>query len=148
MTGSERLERARGRRQALRTAMMGLEAASAAPVAREGWLEDVGSALANLAGVFEDHVGMVEGEEGLLEEIEETAPQLQSEMDQMRIDHRAIHALLDNIKTSVKDAPTTPHGPGVIRHHVRSLLTSLAEHRQRGADLVYDAYNVDISVGD
>lgn len=148
MTKTERLEGARGRRQALRSAMMGLEAASAAPVGKEGWLDDVGRALENLAEVFEDHVEMVEGEEGLLDEIEEVAPQLESGMDQMRSDHRQIHTLLDNIKIAVKDAPTTPDGSGVIRHQVRTLLTSLAEHRQNGADLVYDAYNVDISVGD
>lgn len=127
---------------------MELEHASAGPLAREGWLEGIGESLENLAEVFEDHVETVEGEDGLLDEIEDTAPHLESEMDQMRTDHRQIHTLLDNIKTSVKDAPTTPDGAGLIRHQVRTLLTSLAEHRQRGADLVYDAYNVDISVGD
>jgi chromosome segregation ATPase len=145
---SERVERARGRRQALRSAMMALEAASAAPVAKNGWLEDLAEALARLTTTFDEHVEMVEGENGLLEEIKEIAPQLKSEMDQMHTEHREIHTLLDSIKTSVKDASATPDASGATRHQVRNLLSSLAEHRQRGADLVYDAYNVDISVGD
>lgn len=148
MTDSQRVERARGRRQALRKAMMGLEAASATPVAKDGWLDALSDALGHLTEAFDDHVEMVEGEGGLLEEIRETAPQLQTAMDQMHTDHREIHTLLDSMKTSLKDAPTTPDGAGEIRRQARSLLASLAEHRQRGADLVYDAYHVDISVGD
>ena len=143
-----RVQRARGRRQALRSAMMGLEAASAAPVAKDGWFEHLAEALDHLTITFNEHVEMVEGENGLLDEIKEIAPQLQSEMDQMHTEHREIHTRLDSIKTSVKDASATPDASGEIRHQVRNLLSSLAGHRQRGADLVYDAYNVDISVGD
>ena len=145
---SERVERARGRRQALRSAMMALEATSAAPIAKDGWLEDLEKALDHLTTAFDEHVEMVEGDNGLLEEIKELAPQLQSEMDQMHTEHREIHTLLDSLKTTVKDISATPDASGAIRHRVRNLLSSLAEHRQRGADLVYDAYNVDISVGD
>lgn len=148
MTNSDRVERARGKRQALRGAMMDLEAAASAPAAADSWLERVGRSLEHLAEVFEEHVDVVEGSEGLLEEITETAPRLDSATDQMRSDHRQIHTLLDNIKTSVKDAPTTPDGAAAIRHHIRTLVSSLAEHRQRGADLVYDAYNIDITAGD
>lgn len=128
--------------------MLALEAASAAPVGKEGWLDRVAQALDDLVGVFEKHVEMVEGEQGLLEEILEVAPQLQAEMEQMRGDHKALHALIDGTRTSVKDAEITPDGLAMVRREIRALVTSLAEHRQRGADLVYDAYNVDISVGD
>lgn len=128
--------------------MTELEAAASSPVAMEGWLDQLSRSLEGLAKVFEDHVQMVEGDDGLLEEITELAPQLESGMEQMRTDHREIHTFLDNLKTAVKDAATTPDGAGMIRGEVRALVSSLAEHRQRGADLVYDAYNVDISAGD
>lgn len=148
MATSDRVEQARGRRQALRTAMLALEAASAGPVGKEGWLEHVAEALDDLDGAFEKHVEMVEGDGGLLEEITDIAPQLQAGMEQMRNDHKELHALIDATRTSMKDAEITPDGLAKVRNDVRALVTSLAEHRQRGADLVYDAYNVDISAGD
>lgn len=148
MTDNERVEKARERRQALRAGMMQLEATSAAPAARKGWLGELDTALSELVKVFDDHVEMVEGEGGLLDEIEDIAPHLEAGMDQMRTDHREIHTLLDSIRTSIKDSEATPDAAGVIRQQIRSLLSGLAEHRQRGADLVYDAYNVDISAGD
>ncbi len=148
MATSDRVEQARGRRQALRTAMLALEAASAGPVSKEGWLEHVAQALDDLDGALEKHVEMVEGDGGLLEEITDIAPQLQAGMEQMRNDHKELHALIDATRTSMKDAEITPDGLARVRNEIRALVTSLAEHRQRGADLVYDAYNVDISAGD
>ena len=48
------------------------------------------------------------------------------------------------------------HGPaqrGVaqiqdVREHALGLLQAIARHRQRGADLIYEAYSVDIEAGD
>jgi hypothetical protein len=145
---TDRVEQARAKRQALRATMLALEAASAAPIGKDGWLDRVAEALDDLAGDFEKHVKTVEGERGLLEEIMDTAPQLKAGMQQMRNDHKELHALIDGTRTSVKDAEITPDGLAMVRREIRGLVTGLAEHRQRGADLVYDAYNVDIGAGD
>jgi hypothetical protein len=46
------------------------------------------------------------------------------------------------------EAASGGNGLGAVRHEVRSLLSILGEHRERGAELVYDAYNVDITAAD
>lgn len=149
MRGStNRVESARERRQALKGAMEQLQVAATTPAAMAGWLDRVSEALDGVADALDRHVGMVEGEDGLLAEITEMAPHLQPAIGQIRADHNELHAQVDSTKLVVKQAPAAADGQEAVRREIRSLLFSLGEHRERGADLVYDAYNVDITAAD
>jgi paraquat-inducible protein B len=145
---TNRVASARERRRALKDAMAELGAAASTPAGMSGWLDDVTKALDSLSDALDRHVEMVEGDDGLLAEIREMAPHLQSEIDQMRADHNVLHAKVDSTRLVVKQAVSGIEGPGAVRREIRSLLTSLGEHREGGADLVYDAYHVDITAAD
>ncbi|MBW3667111.1 MAG: hemerythrin domain-containing protein [Actinobacteria bacterium] len=128
--------------------MRELDAAASTPTGVGGWLEQVSKTLDDLSEALDRHVDMVEGEDGLLAEIADISPHLQSVIDQMRADHKDLQGRVDSMKLAIKQARSGPDGPAEIRREIRELLSSLAQHRERGADLVYDAYNVDISAAD
>lgn len=139
-----RVEKARVRRHLLGDAMRGLEIALAGPSESEGWLGRVTSALADLRRALAEHVEVTEGPHGLLEEIRDKAPRLSNEIALIEVEHEELLDLLNRAEASLEQ--TTD--PKAIRNRAMSLLPRLSLHRQRGADLVYDAYNVDIAAGD
>ena len=59
-------------------------------------------------------------------------------------EHEELVDLLDRAEASLEQSTD----PKSIRNRAMALLPRLSMHRQRGADLVYDAYNVDIAAGD
>ncbi len=143
------LARAVKRRGRLCSMMTGLEKAVAGPSSREGWLADVDVALAELRKALEEHIEVVEGTNGLFEEIMATAPRLASEMEGLRDEHRQVMTSLTRtteVLLFTKGDPTK--GPERLRRSATSLLGRLTRHRQRGSDLVFDAYNVDIAAAD
>lgn len=145
---TSRVESARDRRRALREVMSELEATTSTPAGVPGWLKRVSESLDDLSNALGRHVEMVEADDGLLAEIKDMAPNLQPAIDQMRADHKDLQGRVDSTKLAIKEASSGPDGPAEVRRQIRELLSSLADHRERGADLVYDAYNVDITAMD
>jgi hypothetical protein len=141
-----RRQRARVRRNELHGAMERLEATVAKPAAPDGWADAVEASLLELEDALRAHIREVEAPDGLLAEIVDVAPRLVAEVETIKKEHvdlvrswsRARQSLRDDSVGSVTE----------VRRRVISLLGRLAIHRQRGSDLVYEAYNVDIGAAD
>ena len=143
------LKRAQKRRAFLWNAMTGLENAAAGPSSSGEWLTGVDDSLARLSEALEEHIEVVEGTNGLFDEIMATSPRLAPEMESLRDEHRQLVTSLTRAIDVVRSASTDSNkGPKPVRRAVTSLLGRLTRHRQRGSDLVFDAYNVDIAAAD
>jgi hypothetical protein len=86
-------------------------------------------------------VVVTEGPDGLYSELLDHAPRLCRGVNILVREHAAIVAAVDALHARVGD-------PAIAAEQVRSwasdLLRELSRHRQRGADLVYEAYATDI----
>ena len=141
---STRVATARKRRHLLGDALHGLERAVAGPSGAEGWFEGVSSTLAKLREALDEHIEATEGPGGLLDDIQDVAPRLSNEIKLIKAEHEELVDLLGKAQMSLEQA----NDPKAIRNRAMSILPRLFLHRQRGADLVYEAYNVDIAAGD
>jgi hypothetical protein len=139
------LEELRRRRGELRDSMGALEQALAAPPARglRSWAGRVEAALVELSGDLREHVAITEGPEGMYAELLAQAPRLSGEMDRLTKEHLLIGEALENLLGQVTGPDVEEH-PDRVRDLGTQLLATLSRHRQRGADLVYEAYEVDI----
>jgi hypothetical protein len=139
------LESLRLRRAELRESMSALEKALAAPAAdRSGsWVERVNVALVELSADFREHIDITEGPDGLYPGLLTTAPRLSNSVASLTREHEQIKGLADGLLTRLGE-PTDASDVDGIRELATTLLAKLSRHRQRGADLVYEAYQTDI----
>ncbi len=135
------LQKAKGQRLSLRRALDEFREALAGPP-EEGGPERFVPLLEHLRVVFAVHVEVTESPGGLYEEILEIAPRLANKIARFRREHTAIVAALQSALDDLGD------GRAVLAADLRTRLAQLhevlARHRERGADLVYEAYHVDI----
>lgn len=139
MDPTEAVSGAGKRRRELGAAMAELELAVAAPMADPRWRGHVGEALEEVADAFRVHCEEVERPDGMFEEVLTEAPRLDRSVDWFRADHERLYAGIDEMTGAVAAAE-----PQAVREGLTNLLADLVRHRQRGADLVYEAYSVDI----
>ena len=135
----------RRRRAELLGSMSALEQALAAPAPgrQEQWAERVHVALVELSADFGVHIAITEGPEGLYRELLATAPRLSGAVARLTREHALIRALLDNLQAQVSEPGFKP-GVDVVRDRGTVLLGRLVRHRQRGSDLIYEAYTAEI----
>lgn len=138
------LEEVRRHRAELRESIGALEDALAAPATadRVRWAQRVQAALVEVSGDFRTHVDVTEGPKGLYRELLRTSPRLAGAVDGLTRDHVLIGGQIDTLLARVAD-------PGVadvdgVRGSGTALLGRLVRHRQRGSDLVFEAYEFDI----
>lgn len=138
------LEGIRRQRAELRESMSALELALAGPAPSDQvrWAERVHVALVELSADFREHVAVTEGPDGLYADILAAAPRLSEAVARLTREHAQIARLIDDVLTRVA-AP----GAGrvdTVRRLGTALLGLLVSHRQRGSDLVYEAYEFDV----
>ncbi len=147
MGDNEALSAAGRHRAVLLDAAAGLEFAIASPVGRGvAWRELVDGELHRLRGALADHTKAVESDDGLLADIVHQAPRLSNLVKLMRKDHLEMDARIGEIIHMVGAVPVDEpeEASDEIRNATLELLGKLSRHRQKGADLVYRAFNVDI----
>ncbi len=143
MTAGDPLSGVVRQRSQLGQAMIQVEVAAAAPAAKESWMIDLQHSLRQLEIAFNNHIVEVQSPLGLLDRIVDQAPRLQRAVERTRDEH-------DTIAESITAALATMEGENAtdrrdeIRDTVMGVLLALARHRQKGADLIYEAYDVDI----
>lgn len=139
------LEELRRRRAELRESMSALEEALAAPAAsdRVHWAQRVHVAAVELAGDLRDHVDITEGPDGLYREVLTTSPRLSEAVSTLTREHVLIGGQLDSFLVRVV-APDVMGDVDRVRDLGTALLGRLVRHRQRGSDLVFEAYDFDI----
>ncbi len=139
----------RVRRDELYDATLALERAVASPARGRAttWAAAVRVRLSGLDRALRAHVDGTEQEGGLFDEILEREPRLAHGIDRLRAEHRDQVAAVDDAAarlTGINDET----GVDEVRARLHDLIHGLLVHRSRGAELVYDAYNVDLSAGD
>jgi hypothetical protein len=140
---SDALAAAAERRNELKDSVSSLERAIAAPSAMPSWRDYVRGELENLQRALVRHVVEVEGEDGLFAELMETAPRLAHKIEQVQNEHPMLARMVEG---SIGVLDETDNSE-TIRDSILETLFAVVRHRQRGADLVFEGYNVDIGGG-
>lgn len=141
---SESLLAARIARERLYGALMRVNNAVGAPVGNGlKWRHRVLRELRRLRAALRYHVVETEAPEGLLAEIVEQAPRLAREVERLRAEHETLAEGCDQMLLRAEGDDS----PALIRKQTMALLGRFAAHRHRGADLVYEAFDVDLGGG-
>jgi hypothetical protein len=143
------LDAVRIRRDALYDAVLGLDHALGRPALGriDGWVTRVDGRLAELRAALEAHVGVTEGDGGLFDQILDQHPRLAHAIGRLRREHSELRQALEVADRTIGSVEETA---GVERARVllSDLVQQVLRHRHRGAELVYEAYNVDFGTGD
>ena len=143
-SGQAPLEALRRQRAELRESMSALELALAgpAPSGQVRWAERVHVALVELSADFREHIDLTEGHDGLYVDILATAPRLSGAVARLTGEHVEITDRVDDLlaRTSTRAGQEADQ----VRDLGTTLLGLLVSHRQRGSDLVYEAYEFDV----
>ena len=141
------LEALRRRRAELRESLGTLEDALAAPRARAVvWGERVHTALLQVADDFAEHITVTEGPGGLHEQILSGDLRLANAVGVLAEEHVQLAADIADL-VHASDAPVGDADVEPLREQAMKLLGVLIRHRQRGADLIYEAFETDIGGG-
>lgn len=145
-------DRSRAHRRGVRQACVDLEEALARPAGSGGpegsaWGAETAARVDQLQAAFRYHVEQSEGPNGLLPEIMEIAPRLANAVHHLEAEHAGLLERIERVRVLAERAGTG--GPvGEVREAALALLSDLAGHRHRGAELIYEAYSVDVEGGD
>lgn len=140
---SEALRDAARKRLELKDAVSRVEAAAASAAAEPGWRDQLISRLEELSGALDRHVAEVEAADGLLAELACLAPRLMSRINETRDEHPVLCRQTTEAIEAIAAGLAVPEARGTVLE----LLLAVARHRQRGADLVYEGYEVDLGGG-
>jgi ribosomal protein L19 len=145
---SQALDEARQRRKTLHDAIVHLEKSISSPAAGRipDWTASVLKEMTEVRDAFGQHVMVTEKPDGLYDEILERAPRLETNVRRLREEHPEIVQRIDDTITRLEQVEigedTWPLEEA--RDDLQRFMGSVIRHRQRGADLVWEAYNVDI----
>src|SRR5580765_8410307 len=140
------LGEARKRRHTLHDAIVQLEMAISSPAAGRApdWTTQVTKAVVGVRDAFEQHVIVTEKPNGLYEEIMERAPRLAGTVKRLQDEHptitESVAALVERLESGEVESDAWP--PDNARNDLQRLIGAVVRHRQKGADLVWEAYNV------
>ncbi|MCU0483535.1 MAG: hypothetical protein MUC54_04580 [Chloroflexi bacterium] len=138
------LEAAARRRREVREALLGVEEAISSPaVEPDRWQARVRVALAELDEAFELHVLETERRGGLYEEMEQLASHLAGKAHRLRDEHAVIRTSIAAEQARLEVA-LSAEAIEQVRDDLQRLLGRIVRHRQHGADLVWEAYAIDI----
>ena len=134
-------------RAALLDAAAGLEFAISSPSGQGiAWSEHVDGELQRLRSALVDHANAVESDDGLFADIVRQAPRLSNRVKLMKREHEQMDARITELIQMVGSVSPDEFEEATekIREATLELLGTLSRHRQKGADLVYRAFAVDI----
>ena len=142
------LSEAKARRATLHDALVHLEMAISSPAAGRiaAWTALVVKELTSVRDAFEQHVIVTEKPGGLYEEIITRAPRLDGTVRRLKDEHPDIS---EKIGVHLKRFEAVQVGGDAwplddARDDLQRFIGTVIRHRQKGADLVWEAYNVDI----
>jgi hypothetical protein len=151
-TVPDAIEGVRVRRAGLCAGMTALEHALAAPAPHrvDEWRHGVRESLASLHDVWTRHIVETEAPGAFLDELVEEAPRLATPAARLRREHNEILGVINRAEKVLDQVLLeADHDVFVdgLRADLTEMLCALAHHRQRGADLIFAAYDVDIGGG-
>ena len=139
------LELLRRRRAELGESMAALNQAleQPAPGRVPAWGERVKAALVELSADLRVHEELTEAPGGLFTDVLAKAPRLEGAVRRLTREHEELVPGVEDLIVRA-DRATDLKAVKALRQACGELLHRLARHRQAGADLVYEAYVVDI----
>ena len=138
------MQRVRAHRAELRDSVAAVDEALASPIARGGaWRERVRAAVAELSHDFRDHIDLTEGPGGVYDGARRSAPRLSAAVDRLVNEHVRFAEAIDGYLAVLEHGGTIADLPA-FREELTTLMGQLVRHRQKGADLVYEAFEVDL----
>jgi hypothetical protein len=145
MSSDPGLAAVRQRRLSLRASMNGLEQALAAPAVGRMplWNDGVRTAVTALQECMRGHIEATEGPDGFHSDIVSAAPRLAHAVEVSAREHAAIMKQVADL-IAASDRANDVADAELIRESGTRLLGLLSRHRQRGADLIYAAYQSDL----
>ena len=146
ITGRAAIEVARRKRKALHEAMVEFEAALTSPWVAPSWVEDLARHLRALELALDDHIREVESDQGIIAQILQDTPRLASHVEDLFADHRRLTVAFGEVLELTRSFGLDRDVDAVraLREASLELIQELSRHRQRGSDLVYEAYGLDI----
>lgn len=143
------LDAVRVRRDALYESVMLLEQALAAPTTGRpaDWCAALHPRVADVRTVLEAHVAETEDDGGFFDDVRDQAPHLLHAVEKLQAEHAPLLAAAAELEREV-DAARDEGEVEAARTAGLDLIHRVLEHRHRGAELVYDAYSVDVSAAD
>lgn len=138
--------RVRVRRDRFRQTTRQLEDLSSPPMGDiDRWRSELHQGLVSLEDVLADHISETEVDGGFLDELVETSSgRLQTPVARLRAEHTELQAHLKKVRARAEDHSH----PEALRASVRALVDRLEEHYDHGADLLWEAYGVDLGAAD
>lgn len=135
----------RRRRSALAIAMADLESAISrpGPGRTEQWRTEVHHALDEVRDALVRHIIVTESPDSFQEHILKRLPELTPRVRRLRRDHNRAHHLVNEAYIAL-EAPIDDAFVEEARDRVTEVLLHLSHHRQRGSDLIWEAFNIDI----
>jgi hypothetical protein len=145
---SPALQEAAKRRRTLHEALVGLEQAISSPAAGRipEWTRLVTKEVTGVRDAWDLHVDTTEKPDGLYDEIVAMSPRLAGTIDRLRLEHpeitEAVGLMLQRVEQVEIGGLEWPLDDA--RDDLQRFIGKVIRHRQKGADLVWEAYNVDI----
>ena len=125
--------------------MAALEAALTLPAGvGPMWRRRVRAALTELCHDLRDHVELTEAAGGFYDDIGVTAPRLTHGVEEQLGEHAEALAEVERLLAERDEGLADAEAVEAHREACIQLLGRLVRHRQRGSDLIYEAYAVDI----
>lgn len=145
--------RVRAGRAGLRRALHDLEDAIATPVQHvDAWREQVRERVVGMQQAWSHHIEVTESADGLHPTLVADAARLVHGVATLRREHASIAAALARLCDATRPTPTPGGSTGgevaALRAGATDVITAVMRHRQRGADLVWEAYAVDLGGSD
>ncbi len=142
------LSEAKQRRATLHDAIVHLELAISSPAAGRipEWTALVNKELVGVRDAFDQHVVVTEKPGGLYDEIITRAPRLDGTVRRLKEEHPDITEKIDQMLTRIDEVEIGGEAwpLDAARDDLQRFIGTVIRHRQKGADLVWEAYNVDI----
>ncbi|WP_432979472.1 hemerythrin domain-containing protein [Dactylosporangium sp. CA-233914] len=110
------------------------------PVGDPAFRPAVSRAVEQLKVAFAEHVEVTEGPAGLYAEVLGDAPRLAPHLDDLVGDHRSVWTALDELEGRLSHRDPAE----AVRWQADRLIREVWQHRQRGADLLHEAYETDL----
>jgi hypothetical protein len=126
-------------------AMHALEEAAGRPASRpsRAWAQSMQTALERLDAAFAEQRASYEDPIGLMAEIANDHPQLRTLVRQLRHRWVELEATAQALREALESSPDR-YSVYEVRERVRWLMGSVRHHREREADLVFEALDVDL----
>lgn len=121
-------------------------ASAAGPRRPDEWRHDLLLSLDALADSLHEQHATSAGDSGLLSHVVDESPHLEPSVAELRERQSALGDRIDALRSQLSDHARDVD-VGVVRREVAAITSEMRELRAWEADVVYEAYSVDLGVG-